>query len=324
MKDFLFSYDNVYSRPKYSELRSRDDADTSVEFLGKRWKLPIVPANMQDVISFENAKWLSENGYFYIMHRFDNANEGFLNYIAENYNSFKDNISISLGVNDQSKKELELYIKATEISNNCNYIPNFICIDVAHAHHKNVQNIIFFIKSNLPKTKIIVGNIATAEGYKYLYDLKVDAIKVGIAGGRICSTKFKTGFHLPTLHSVYECVSLGLDVPIIADGGIKYNGDIVKALVFGADMIMAGGLFASCIDSPAKITKDGKKIYRGSTSYESKGNYSHIEGITIQLDGDITYKDRMKEIKEDLSSAISYAGGKDLSAFNNVEWHLIL
>ena len=121
---------------------------------------------------------------------------------------------------------------------------------------------------------------------------------------------------------MWECAKVGWDVPIVADGGISHRGDIAKALVLGADMVMCGGLFASCIDSPAKIV-DGKKVYRGSTSYAAKGNDTHVEGKTIKLEGELTYGKQLVKIHEALSSSISYAGGKDLSAFNNVEWRLL-
>lgn len=310
MKDFLLSYDNVCLRPRYSMLESRNDADTSVSFCGQKFKLPVVPANMKDVIGFENAKFLSDNGYFYIMHRFDNSISKFYDYWNDNKFNL---ISISVGVNEDSVKELEESILE---------VPQYVTIDVAHAHHSKVEKTINWLKMFLPSSKIIAGNVATAEGYKYLCDLGVDAVKCGVGGGSICSTRYKTGFHLPTLQSVYECAELGLNIPIIADGGAKHYGDIAKSLVFGADMVMSGGWFASCIDSPAKII-NGKKLYRGSTSYESKGEHRHIEGRTLELEEGFTYAERLKEIQESLQSSISYAGGHDLSAFNLVDWERI-
>jgi len=152
--------------------------------------------------------------------------------------------------------------------------------------------------------------------------LGVDAVKVGIGGGSICTTKYKTGFHIPTAYSVWECATNGnRDIPIIADGGAKHFGDIAKALVLGADMVMNGRWFAECLDSPARI-EHGKKIYRGSTSYESKGHNNHIEGQTIEISQGCSYADRLEEIKQSLQSSISYAGGKDLSCFNNVKWNI--
>lgn len=317
IKDFLLSYDTVCLRPNFSYLHSRSDADTSVEFLGRRFNLPVIPANMKDVIDVSNALWLGDNGYFYIMHRFDDATKKFIK-IANDFQL--KTISISIGTNDYKD------VLGYAIDNK--YRIDYITVDVAHGHHENIEPVIKYFRDNFTsETKFIVGNVATTEGVEYLVNLGVDAIKVGIGGGSICTTKYQTGFHLPTLHSVYEANQVMINrenpIPIIADGGAKYYGDIAKSLTFGATMIMSGGWFASCIDSPAKII-GGKKVYRGSTSYEAKGDRRHVEGRTLELEEGLTYKERMKEIKDALSSSISYAGGKDLTAFNFVNWERIL
>ena len=317
-KDFLLSYDTVCLRPEYSYLKSRSEANTSVDFLGRTFKLPVIPANMIDVISMDNAKWLSENDYFYIMHRFEDTTKNFIK--KANLVNLK-LISISVGTND--------YKDVVDFSVNENFRIDFITIDVAHAYHENVEPVILYIQKNCPNTKLIIGNVSTSEAVNYLFDRGANAIKVGIGGGSICTTRYQTGFHLPTLHSVFEATSvlqeLGerKNIPIIADGGAKYYGDIAKALTFGATMVMSGGWFASCIDSPAKIVA-GKKVYRGSTSYEVKGERRHIEGRTLELEEGLTYQQRLTEIQQALQSSISYAGGKDLSSFKNVKWERIL
>lgn len=319
-KNFLLSYDTVCLRPNFSYLKSRSLADTSVEFLGKRFKLPVVPANMKDVISYNNAKWLSENDYFYIYHRFDDEPGDLSRTFIENAN--KENfkvISISIGTAH--------YREPLQFALEKNYRIDYVTIDVAHAHHESVENAIQYVRTYHPKAKLIVGNIATAEAAEYLANLGVDAIKVGIGGGSICTTRYMTGFHIPTLQSVHDVynvlIELQRDIPIIADGGAKYYGDIAKALTFGARMVMSGGWFASCIDSPAKIV-GGKKVYRGSTSYEAKGNRNHIEGRTLELEEGLTYQQRLEEIKQSLQSSISYAGGEDLTTFDFVDWERVL
>ncbi len=326
MKDFLLSYDTVCLRPKHSKLKSRAEANTSLVFLGHSFKLPVIPANMKDVISLSNAGWLSLNGYFYIYHRFGSDHDVVDDNPDTVYFVKKANIerwpviSISTGINEDSKKEL-MTIKALKRR------VDFITVDVAHADHENIRPTMEYIKENFPDTKLIVGNVATKEGVEYLCRCGADAVKVGIGGGSICTTRYMTGFHLPTLQSVYEANEVmannGWNIPIIADGGAKHFGDVAKALTFGATMLMSGGWFASCIDSPAKI-KDGKKIYRGSTSYELKGHHRHVEGITIPLDEGLTYKERIDEIHDAITSQISYAGGTDLSAFDHVTWDRIL
>jgi GMP reductase len=314
MQPFLFSYDDICLRPKHSILKSRDDADTSVSFGGFRFGLPIIPANMVDVISLERARELAKDGYMYIMHRFGNATQ-------EAVDSDLDGtlLSISIGVKDDDKRFLDKLFLT----------PAFITIDVAHADHQNVADMlthlhnIFACGGWAMRPKFIAGNVATADGFKFLADAGADVVKVGIGGGSICTTRYKTGFHVPTAYSVWECrqEEKYQDVPIIADGGLKHFGDIAKALTLGADMVMSGKWFAECIDSPAKI-EHGKKIYRGSTSYEAKGNNNHVEGQTLEIERACTYKERLVEIKQALQSSISYAGGKDLSAFNTVKWYL--
>lgn len=316
MRDFLFSYDDITLIPKYSELQSRQDADTSIELFGDKWILPVVPANMQDVMSWEIAHQLDNADQFYIMHRFQNANAGLID--NWNFGGFG-RLNVSLGVNDDSKKEYETFL-------NDDIVPNVICIDVAHGHHKKVKEMIDWMRNTYGQAKpqIIAGNVATADAYKFLCDLGVDAIKVGIGGGSICTTRYKTGFHVPTAYAVWDCAnnSDGYDTPIIADGGIKHFGDIAKAIALGADMVMTGRLFAECIDSPAKIIH-GQKVYRGSTSYEAKGRNNHIEGQTLTIESSTTYMNRLFEIKQALQSSISYAGGTNLQELRHVEWEFL-
>lgn len=306
MQQRLFSYDDICLQPKYSVLHSRDDADTSIDFLGHKFRLPVIPANMVDVISWKLADSLQYNDYFYIMHRFDYANT-------------KIPVSMKIGIDT---KFLSISVGVEEVFYADVGAPTFITIDIAHAHHVKMVERIKYLKLNFPKSKIIAGNVATADGYKFLCDSGADAVKVGIGGGSICTTRYKTGFHVPTAYSIWECRQEShYDVPIIADGGLKHFGDVAKALTLGADMVMSGRWFAECIDSPAKI-EHGKKIYRGSTSYEAKGHNNHVEGQTLEIERACTYKERLLEIKQSLQSSISYGGGKDLSCFNSVKWFL--
>lgn len=307
------TYDRICLVPKYSTLPSRSEASTMTSFLGKKYLMPVIPANMESVIDDRIARQFSESGYFYIMHRFKNATTKF---VEENQDLQL--ISISVGVNAESMAEIE-YLSTRKFK------VDVITIDVAHAHHDKVREMMAYIsKSYLHRNgaQVIAGNVATREGYKFLCGLGVDAVKVGIGGGSICTTRYKTGFHVPTAQSVWECTGYGHDVPIIADGGAKHHGDIAKALVLGADMVMSGAFFASCIDSPAPI-RDGKKVYYGSTSYMAKGEHRHIEGRELMLDHSCTIEERVKEIREDLCSSISYAGGHDLSAFRTTKWFML-
>jgi GMP reductase len=256
------------------------------------------------------------------MHRWSSTDEDtniddVVNFAGEMYKS-KNLCSISIGVSEK-------WINALKGLKDFGHVyPNFITVDVAHADHENTKGVMKFIKKELPDTKLIVGNVATAEGCEYLIKLGADAIKIGIGGGSICSTAHKTGFHVPMFSCCLMCAPIceKYDIPFIADGGIEECGDIAKALTAGATMIMAGGLFAGCIDSPAEIV-NGYKQYRGSTSYEMKGVKKHIEGKKIEIVQGIKYSERLEEVKQALASSISYAGGKDINAFNLVEYIII-
>lgn len=312
-------YSDICLVPNYSECESRSVCDTSVDFLGKRFNLPIIPANMKSVIDFNLARWMSSNDYFYIMHRFDNDladDVAIAN--AENWKT----ISFSIGVQDTDKDKIH------KIKNRGNVI-DFLTIDIAHGHCLRMKNMIKFIKDNLPNTKIIAGNVSTPQAVRQLAEWGADIVKVGIGQGSPCTTKDKTGFTMPMFSCATWCSNVLLDdghkVPIIADGGIRCNGDIAKALVAGATMVMAGGLFAACTDSPAlnmNINGSIHKAYYGSASAESKGHNNHIEGKLNHIESNnMSFEEKLFEIKQDLQSSISYGGGNNLDIFKEVDYH---
>jgi len=296
-------YKDICLIPTYSELKTRKDADVSVNFLGFKFKLPIIPSNMVCVVDEKRAQWLSENNYFYIMHRFGIDNYEFV----KNSQSWKLS-SISVGVQESDKQSL-LKMKQDKI------YPDFITIDIAHGDSILMKEMIEFIKGLDFPSKIIAGNVCSVDGYKNLKSWGADTVKVGIGGGSACSTKNKTGFTMPMYSAVKEiCYSECFDpeIPIIADGGVREHADIVKAIHAGAKMVMAAGIFSRCIDSPAEVV-DGHKVYFGSASQYNKGEYRNVEGLKRTLDLDtMTYSDKLIEIEQDLQSAISYAGGKSL------------
>jgi GMP reductase len=302
-------YDDIYLVPNYSELYSRKEADTTVVFGNSRFELPIIPSNMMSVINQEWAQWLCDNHYFYVMHRFNGCTVPFV----RNANEQEwDTISISTGVNDDSFKEL-IQIKSD------NLIVDYITIDVAHGHHIKVKNRIEQIKELFPNVFLIAGNTSSVEATLALEEWGADATKCLIGTGSACSTKYQTGFHVPSFSCIQSC-SRYAKKPIIADGGAKYYGDIAKSLVAGATMVMSGGMFASCNDSPAPFV-NGKKHYFGNASATAKGQNLHVEGFDLQIEmAEVSLKERMYEIKQALQSSISYAGGHDLSCFQKVNY----
>ena len=149
-----------------------------------------------------------------------------------------------------------------------------IAIDTAHGHSKGVVDELKKVKAKFPNLQVIVGNVATAEAAKYLADNGADAVKVGVGPGSICTTRIIAGIGAPQLGAIMDCSKAleGTGVPVIADGGIRYSGDLVKAIVAGADTIMAGSLFAGTEEAPGEVSfYDGRKVksYRGMGSIEA-------------------------------------------------------
>lgn len=325
-------YEDVCLVPNYSECYSRSDCSTLTNICGKEFKLPIIPANMKSVISMDTARWMSKNDYFYIMHRFDNHlpdDVGLAN--SENWKT----ISFSTGVKLEDKKGI-INISKSRLR------VDFITIDIAHGHCERMKMAIENIKNFLPETKIIAGNVATAAAVHDLARWGADIVKVGVGQGSPCTTKDKTGFTIPMFSCTLECSDIyashfdkqihGTEeydspVPIIADGGIKCNGDMAKAITAGAQLVMAGGIFAACIDSPAvssTVNDIPHKAYFGSASAENKGHNNHIEGkLTNICSNNMTYEQKLEEIKQDLQSSISYAGGRNLNALKDVGYRRV-
>jgi GMP reductase len=306
------NYSDVYLIPNYGIAKTRQDCYTAIKLGNHVFGIPVIPANMKSIVDISTCKFLARKGIFYIMHRFDVDVVDFCNEMRNN----KLYTSISVGVSKKSRTDLtRLYT--------WNIIPDYITLDIAHAHSINAAEMITFIKRIFPKSFLIAGNVATSEGVKFLAKCGANAVKVGISNGAACTTKDATGFIVPQFTSVLDA-SRKAPVPIIADGGIKTIGDISKALVAGASMIMAGGLFAGYDENPKFTkTKDGKCVYFGSASEENKGEHSYVEGKQLIVEPRGSMSVLLDDIGAGLRSAISYAGGKNLKAFNNVKWGVV-
>lgn len=313
----VFDYEDIQLIPNKCIVESRSECDTSVKFGKYIFKLPVVPANMQTIIDEKLAIALAKEGYFYIMHRFDE--EARINFIKQ---TKQENVisSISVGV---KPKEYAFIEQLREL----NLHPDYITIDIAHGHSISVINMIKHIKQYLPETFVIAGNVGTPEAVRELENAGADATKVGIGPGKVCITKLKTGFGTGgwQLAALRWC-SKAARKPIIADGGIRNHGDIAKSIRFGAKMVMIGSLFAGHEESPGQtVIIDGKKMreYFGSASAFQKGEYKNVEGKKILVEHKGSIFNTLTEMKQDLQSSISYAGGKDLKAIKHVDYVVV-
>lgn len=310
----IFDYSDVVLIPKKGIVNSRSECDTKVNLGGFDFNIPVIPANMESIIDEELCIKLSSNGYFYIMHRFNVDNIEFVRKMK----SLGLYSSISIGVNDDSYRLID-----DLISNDL--VPDFITIDIAHGHSTKMEKILTYIKSLRIKSFIICGNICTTEAVDDLYRWGANCLKVGIAPGEVCTTYQNTAFgsrghQASTVREISEYSSL----PVIADGGIRQNGDINVALTMGAHMVMVGGMLSGMIDSPGSvIVKDGisYKEFWGSASQYQSNKKNRIEGTKmLKVMKNRRLLDELSTISESIQSGISYAGGNDLTSLRSVKY----
>lgn len=315
-----FDFEDINLIAKKGIVKSRKECKTSVKLNGFTFKVPIIPANMSAVINDKLCVWLAKNDYFYIMHRFDIDQVKFVKMMHEQ----KLYASISIGVKNEDRSLLAEFVKL-------NIIPEFITIDIAHGHSNAMEEMIKFIIKIFGETKtkpfIIAGNIMSKEAVKDLEKWGADAIKFGVGPGKACITKLKTGFGTGGWQlNALQDVASSATKPLIADGGIRCHGDIAKAIAFGATMIMAGSILAGYDESPGTIIKENGNEYKeyfGSASIFNKVEATNIEGKKMLVPYRGSIATTYKEIKEDLQSAISYAGGKDLSALKKCDYVIV-
>ena len=233
-------------------------------------------------------------------------------------------VAAAIGVNNDSEKRAEALVESNV---------DALVIDTAHAHSKGVSKVLLSIRKKFPKIDIVVGNIATYDGARFLIDLGVDGVKVGIGPGSICTTRVIAGVGYPQLSAIID-VSRALkdsEVPMIADGGIRYTGDIPKAIAAGADSVMLGGLIAGTQESPGEtIIFEGRKFksYRGMGSVEAmkKGSkdryFQDVEDdikklVPEGIVGRVPYKGELIESIHQfvggLRSGMGYCGAKNIN-----------
>ena len=320
------TFDDVMLVPRHSDVKSRStDVDISVNFGACHFEHPIIPANMKTVTGQEMALHIIKSGGLAILHRFMDAKEQFM--IAEDIvdDHGNEHFAVSVGVKANDREMVSQFWR-------CGV--RIVCIDVAHGDSELCVEMIKWIRSNKPDMFIIAGNVATGEGARRLWLAGADAVKVGVGPGSLCTTRIETGNGVPQLtalmqvsHAKDELLNtnrmyveppnfegqhpqLRNNLYIIADGGIKAAGDIVKALCF-SDMVMIGNLFAGCEETPSeKMIMDGVtyKKYVGSSTHKA----NHIEGIAALVPYSGSYRQVITKLMEGLRSGCSYQGAHTL------------
>ena len=321
------TFDDVTLAPKYSEVLP-SDVDTSIKLTKNiKLKIPLLSSAMDTVTESKMSIAIAQVGGIGVIHR----NLDIKTQVAEIRKVKKQKLlvgaAVGAGINEFERAK---HILKENI--------DLIVVDTAHGHTKKVADIIKKIKKIKPKkTALCAGNIATVEAAKFLIKLGVDIIKVGIGPGSICTTRLVAGIGVPQLSAILN-VKNGLgkrNTLIIADGGIKFSGDIAKALSAGADAVMIGSLFAGTDEAPGKIIKrDGKlfKSFRGMGSigamnkgsadrYFQKKQSDSSKYVPEGVEGLIKYKGSVSKIiyklVGGLRSSMGYLGCKQIKNLKN-------
>jgi IMP dehydrogenase len=314
-KKFL-TFDDVLLVPNKTDIESRYSSEISTK--AKVTKLvdlsiPIISANMDSITGPEMAIEMDRLGGMGILHRFQPSYEDWQSDIKQ----ILDKVRVpafSIGLANDSRKMVEFVAK----ERGGLFV---VCIDVAHGHHTKVMNLIQNIRQSYPGAEIIAGNVATSHGAADLIQAGASAIKVGVGSGSACTTRQVTGFGMPQLTAILKAVDAvnftQTNVRVIADGGIRNSGDIVKALAAGADCVMLGGLLAGTDETPGEI--DAKR-YRGQASREFMSDYGRErtpEGESWPVESRGPVEAVLEDLVGGLRSGMSYCGASTVYELSN-------
>jgi len=292
------TYDDISLVPtEISGVKSRKETETSTEFLREKLLQPIISSPMESVTGLDMAKELTNLGCLGILNRFDSS----LKKILEDDSNGREIKAVSVALNTA--------IDVIEKLASHNYI---ICIDTANANNHEVLYKAEDIKKRF-NVRLIVGNIAHGETLNQLESAGADAVRVGIGSGSVCTTSIQTGIGIGQVSSLLDVVfareEKKLKINIIADGGIKNPGDVVKAIALGADAVMLGRMLAGTRETPGDVIKYDDQLwkkYRGSASFGVKMKNEFIEGEETMVPYKGVVQNVIDGISDGLKSSMSY------------------
>lgn len=299
------TFDDVLIVPSKSDIRSRYVPDLTVQFTKKvKLGIPIISANMDTITEDVMALAMHRQGGLGILHRFMTVEAQ-----VKQVQSLKEqgvlHISASIGVGHDFKERTQKLVHAGV---------NILTIDIAHGHSVQMIDTIKWLKETFPDIEVIAGNVATQDGVSDLIDAGADAIKVGIGPGSMCTTRIVTGCGVPQLTAIALCAEVAKEknVSVIADGGMRHSGDVMKALAAGANCVMLGSMLSGTLETPGEI-KAGKKLYRGMASKSAQvswrggvpeGLAAEGESTSVFIKGEV--KTVVQEICGGIRSGMSY------------------
>ena len=293
------AFGDVLLSPQYSDITSRREVSLESALGNLKFTIPIISSPMDTISEVKMAQTLGDYGGLSILHR---------------YNSIKEQVSLAIDcagtmVGAAVGTSGDYLERATALKPHV----DVICIDVAHGHHLLMRDAIKELRKVVgTEMHIMAGNVATLEGYE-------DLCRWG--GGSICSTRIQTGHGVPTLQSILDCSSSPWagTVAIIADGGIRASGDIVKALAAGADFAMIGSLLSGTDETPGEVltgTRGKYKTYRGMASAAAqmdwRGRTASLEGISTTVPYKGSVESILYELENGIRSGLSYSGARSI------------
>ena len=308
------TYNDVLLEPQYSDIRSRTEVNIGSALDGPYayvpLALPIIASPMDTVSEEEMGVAMWQEGGLAVIHRYNTIDRQ-IEIMDHIIVLCQANAAAAIGTSgDYLERATALYDVGTRI----------LCVDVAHGHHILMKEALHELRDCFgDSVHIMAGNVATLEGYNDLVDWGADSVRCNIGGGSICSTRVQTGHGVPGLQTIIDCARSDRNAPIIADGGIRNSGDIVKALAAGADFVMLGSLLSGTDETPGDIinTRKGKfKAYRGMASKDAqidwRGRASSLEGVatTVRCKGAV--EDILAELARGIRSGLSYSGARSI------------
>lgn len=326
IKEPSLTYDDISLLPnQISSVAHRSDCDTSADFLGVRLDVPVIASPMNTVCGGKMMKTMSDLKCLGIIHRFNSIDEQ-ISEINSNVPSDSQYKGAAVGINGETDKE-----RLTKLADSGTKI---ICIDIANGGSSGIEKFLNLSAGVIKQydIKIIAGNVASYEATKYLIDLKVDAIRVGIGNGAMCSTSIKSGIGIGQVDAIIRALKakedLKSDIKIIADGGINTPGAMCKAIALGCDAVMFGRVLAGSEEAPGDVLKYNNqrwKKYCGSASFavkQDKKNYIEGEESLVPYKGSVTKI--IQEYKEGLQSSMSYLNSVSLDEYKAKSTFVIL
>ncbi len=303
IKDSL-TFDDVTLRPQYSSVLPSDTITTIKLSDTFNLKIPLMSSAMDTVTESKMAIAISKLGGIGVIHR----NLSIENQVIEIKKVKKSNclVGAAIGVSTEDFERAEELSKVKT---------DLIVIDTAHGHTQKVLNMIKNIKKKIKRCTLCAGNIATGNAAKFLADSGVDIVKVGIGPGSICTTRLVAGIGVPQLSAILEVKKAlkNYRTKIISDGGIKFSGDLAKAISAGADAIMIGSLFSGTIESPGKIIKYKGKLYK---NFRGMGSVGAMAVGSADRYYQKKYKDTSKYVPEGVEGMVKFKGSVEKIIYN--------